>query len=194
MTQTHIHVYTHYTGHWAITASVNRWSHWLSNLPKAKKKTKAKIKKKTNKNMSTGVSYWSSNLGGSRQSQSQSGSSFRPPAVAINPSSWPVLGWLDFSFVLYFFQYLYFCFCFYHCCRSQDHPFTPCTYNKPSNWPVFDSLCFFQIFFSVFLRRFMVYFYPCPPSCSCNQILRLTRKIFFLCYGIIVPTQTCNLP
>ena len=39
-----------------------------------------------------------------------------------------------------------------------------------------------------------MYLYLCPPSCSCNQILRLTRKIFFLCYGIIVSTQTCNLP
>ena len=38
-----------------------------------------------------------------------------------------------------FLMDLYFCFCFYHCCRSQDPPFTPCTYNKPSNWPVFDS-------------------------------------------------------
>ena len=39
-----------------------------------------------------------------------------------------------------------------------------------------------------------MYLYLCPPSCSCNQILRLTRKIFFLCYGIIVSTKTCNLP
>ena len=52
---------------------------------------------------------------------------------------------------------------------------------------------FFQIF-SVFLYRFVMYLYLCPPSCSCNQILRLTRKIFFLCYGIIVSTKTCNLP
>ena len=55
-------------------------------------------------------------------------------------------------------------------------------------------VCVFSDFFSVFLRRFMVYFYSCLPSCSCNEILRLTRKIFFLCYGIILPTQTCNLP